>query len=121
MYKKIVLGILIFMIIVCIAQISSAAEIQKGIENFPESYQPYLKELKAKHPTWEFSALYTELDFDTVIYNEYANDRNLVPKNYSDKWKCKEERKIQCRNRCRVGKCIKTGSRVYNGPAKFFK
>lgn len=94
MYKKIVGCIFVFIIIVCMVQISNAAEIKKGIENFPESYQPYLKELKAKHPTWEFSALYTGLDFNTVIYNEYANDRNLVPKSYSDKWKCLDPRKI---------------------------
>lgn len=92
MSKKIIVCIFIFIIALCINQISSAAEIKKGIDNFPESYKPYLKELKAKYPTWEFSALYTGLNFNDVIYNEYANDRNLVPKTYSDKWKCKDPR-----------------------------
>lgn len=73
---------------------SFGAEIKKGIENFPDSYKPYLQELKNRHPNWEFSALYTDFNFDQVISNEYANDRNLVPINYSDTWKCTEPRKI---------------------------
>lgn len=92
MCKKIVGVFFIFIIIISMAQISNAAEIKKGIENFPESYQSYLKELKAKYPAWEFSALYTGLDFNTAISNEYGNDRNLVPINYNDKWKCKDPR-----------------------------
>ena len=70
----------------------SVENIKKGIENFPESYQVYLQVLKAKYPNWEFSALYTGLDYNDVISNEYANDRNLVPKSYSDSWKCTDPR-----------------------------
>lgn len=62
----------------------------KGIENFPESYRPYLYELKRKYPNWEFTALYTGIDWNEVIKNEYGNDKNLVPLNYSDEWKCKD-------------------------------
>lgn len=68
---------------------SQAATLLKGIENFPESYKPYLNELKSKYPNWEFTALYTGLDWKTVINNEYENDRNLVPISYTDEWKCK--------------------------------
>lgn len=64
-----------------------------GIENFPESYKPYLYELKKKYPNWEFTALYTGLDWNTVISNEYANNKNLVPISYSDNWKCTESGK----------------------------
>lgn len=65
------------------------ASIKKdGIENFPSSYQPYLQELKKKYPYWEFTALYTGLDWNYVISQEYRNDKNLVPISYSDAWKC---------------------------------
>ncbi len=67
---------------------TKGATLKNGIENFPESYQPYLQELKRKYPNWEFTALYTGLDWNTVINNEYANNSNLVPKSYSDVWKC---------------------------------
>lgn len=46
---------------------SSASEKKEGIENFPESYRPYLQELKRKYPNWNFTALYTGLDWNYVI------------------------------------------------------
>ena len=58
---------------------TEAAVKRDGIENFPTSYQPYLQELKKKHPNWEFTALYTGLDFDYVVSQEYRKDKNLVP------------------------------------------
>jgi beta-N-acetylglucosaminidase len=59
-----------------------------GIDNFPKSYQPYLRELKKKYPNWEFTALYTGLDWSYVISQEYRNNKNLVPISYTDSWKC---------------------------------
>ena len=64
-----------------------ASEKLDGIENFPESYQPYLEELKKNYPNWSFTALYTNLDWDYVIQNENIFGKNLVPKSYSDNWK----------------------------------
>lgn len=58
-----------------------------GIENFPTSYQPYLRELSKKHPNWKFTALYTNLDWDYSVSQENVFGKNLVPKNYSDSWK----------------------------------
>lgn len=58
-----------------------------GIESFPTSYQPYLRELAKKHPNWKFTALYTNLDWYDVINEENVFGKNLVPKNYSDRWK----------------------------------
>ena len=55
--------------------------------NFPDSYEPYIKELKKKYSNWEFKALYTNLDWDYVIDNENVFGKNLVPKSYSDSWK----------------------------------
>lgn len=58
-----------------------------GIENFPSSYQPYLREIAKKHPNWKFKALYTNLDWNYVISQENIYGKNLVPINYSDSWK----------------------------------
>lgn len=59
----------------------------EGIDSFPASYQPYLRELAKKHPNWKFTALYTNLDWNYVINEENVFGKNLVPKNYSDSWK----------------------------------
>ena len=64
-----------------------AVNIVDGIENFPESYQPYLEELKKNHPNWTFTVLYINLDWDYVIQNENIFGKNLVPKSYNDRWK----------------------------------
>ena len=64
-----------------------AADRKEGIENFPDSYQSYLKELQKKYPNWRFTALYTGLDWKYVIDNENKFGKNLVPKSYSDRWK----------------------------------
>ena len=58
-----------------------------GIDNFPDSYKPYLEEIAKKHPNWTFVALYTNLDWEYVIENETEFGKNLVPINYSDSWK----------------------------------
>lgn len=88
MRKKLISAVIFLAIAFGISRGSFAAEIKKGIENFPESYRPYLQALKEKHPNWEFSALYTEFDFEHVISNEYRNSSNLVPIEYNDRWKC---------------------------------
>lgn len=92
--KKIFTSVFIILFLLFIDTKSFGAEIKKGIENFPDSYKPYLQELKNKHPNWEFSALYTELDFNQVISNEYGNGSNLVPIGYSDSWKSTDSRNL---------------------------
>lgn len=59
----------------------------EGIDNFPSSYQSYLRELAKKHPNWKFTALYTNLDWNYAVSQENVFGKNLVPKNYSDSWK----------------------------------
>lgn len=63
----------------------------EGIENFPNTYQGYLKEIANMHPNWKFTALYTNLDWNYVINQENVFGKNLVPKNYSDSWKNTKE------------------------------
>lgn len=77
----------VFISIICICLNSHAAYTLNGIENFPDSYKPYLEVLKTKHPDWNFTALYTELDWNYVIDNENIFGKNLVPKSYTDEWK----------------------------------
>ena len=59
----------------------------EGIENFPDSYKPYLLELKKAYPNFHFTALYTGLNWKDVIDNENLFGVSLVPKSYSDSWK----------------------------------
>lgn len=90
MSKKTFLKYIVFFCAVFIIfSTKSQASIKKdGIENFPESYRTYLQELKKKYPNWEFTALYTGLDWNYVISQEYRNNKNLVPLSYTDSWKC---------------------------------
>lgn len=74
-------------VIFVISTYIDAAEKKEGIENFPDSYKPYLLELQKKYPNWHFVALYTNLDWKYVIDNENIFGKNLVPKSYSDRWK----------------------------------
>lgn len=89
--KKKCFLITILFLIICILlffyfQVKASTKLQ-GIENFPTTYQPYLKELAKKHPNWKFTALYTNLDWKYTISQENVFGKNLVPKNYSDSWK----------------------------------
>lgn len=86
-YLKIYLSIIFFIVIITFSNIHYCAEKKEGIENFPDSYKPYLLELQKKHPNWKFTALYTNLDWKYVIDNENEFGKNLVPKSYSDRWK----------------------------------
>ncbi len=92
-YKKVIciLFAVIFILIACaiifFSHQSMASDRKEGIESFPASYQPYLRELQKKYPNWKFTALYTGLDWKYVIDNENKFGKNLVPKSYSDRWK----------------------------------
>lgn len=87
--KYIIISMLFLLIIIIISIYlkTNASTKLEGIERFPSSYQPYLKELLKKHPNWKFTALYTNLDWNYVINQENVFGKNLVPKNYSDSWK----------------------------------
>ena len=88
--KKIVITIIIILLmsvgIFIYSKVVASTKLN-GIENFPTSYQSYLKELTKKHPNWKFTALYTNLDWNYSVSQENVFGKNLVPKNYSDSWK----------------------------------
>ena len=87
-----ILIILLFVIIISFYYLfksDSIARYNKRIDEFPESYRPYLEEISKNHPNWEFIPLYTNLDWNYVISEENKFGKNLVPINYSDNWKNK--------------------------------
>lgn len=51
---------------------------------FPESYCGYLAALHEKYPNWQFEAVQTGLDWNTVIQKENAAGKNLVQKTVND-------------------------------------
>ncbi|MEG1901837.1 MAG: SH3 domain-containing protein [Clostridium sp.] len=56
-------------------------------QGFPESYKPSLRDLHAKYPKWTFTAMQTNLDWNTVIQNESIIGRNLVGRENISSWK----------------------------------
>ena len=72
--------------------------ISQDIENLDSNTYPQIKEmiqnLKNEHPNWNFKILYTDLDWNEVIENEYVghgwSPRNLVPtsNSYAGEWIC---------------------------------
>ncbi len=61
-------------------------------QGFPESYKSYLRDLHIKHPNWEFRALHTGLDWNTVVKNQLNPvNKSLVPLNSIASWKSLEQ------------------------------
>lgn len=102
--KKILFVIVIFILIICLLSLFSntiyAANqvISSDIDGIDESVYPGIKDrikvLKAKYPNWNFKILYTDLDWNEVISNEYVghgnSPRNKVQaiSNYQGAWIC---------------------------------
>lgn len=71
-------------------------KIDSSINNIDEKKYPGIKnklqELKKSYPNWNFKILYTGLDWNTVIQNEYVghttSSRNYISSNYSEEWVC---------------------------------
>ncbi len=50
-------------------------------QGFPDSYKPYLRAIHAKYPTWEFKAVHTGVDWNTLLANEVSKSgqvKNLI-------------------------------------------
>lgn len=50
-------------------------------QGFPDSYKPYLRAIHEKYPTWEFKAVHTGVDWNTLMANEVSKPgqvKNLV-------------------------------------------
>ena len=97
----IILTIIIYNILTIFIQNKVYAVIQgvsTDIENIDDTRYPGIKEkikqLQSKYPNWKFKLLYTRLDWNDVITNEYTghgtSPKNLVYKtsNYQGEWIC---------------------------------
>lgn len=62
-------------------KVSSDAEFQQELAQFPASYQSALKELHENYPEWHFAAIKTGLDWNTVIANESKFGKNTIQSN----------------------------------------
>lgn len=63
---------------------TSSYEVELKAAGFPESYISALTALHEVYPQWQFQAVKTGLDWNTVIEKESINGMNLVPKSGSD-------------------------------------
>lgn len=102
--KKILITILITIIFITLfsgiinKSYAVTQSISTDIEKIDESKYPGIKEkineLKQKYPNWTFKILYTGLDWNEVITNEYtghgSSPKNLIYKstNYQGEWIC---------------------------------
>ncbi len=65
-------------------------QLKSGIESFPESYKPYLKELSKIYPNWTFEAYYTGIDWNELVEkesNNCDNPKNRIHKSRKSSWK----------------------------------
>lgn len=100
--KKIIILTLIVILLINISIISitygAEQTINSEINSMDTNKYPGIKEkieqLQSKYPNWKFKLLYTGLDWNDVIENEYkghgASPKNLVYKgtNYQGEWIC---------------------------------
>ena len=56
-------------------------------QGFPESYKESLRVLHAMYPNWVFEAQHTNLDWSTVISEEYKLGRSLIYSSAISSWK----------------------------------
>ena len=95
--------LIIISIILCLlcgkTYATTEQNISSDIENIDTEKYPGIKEkieeLKTEHPNWNFKILYTGIEWEEVIANEYTghggSPRNLIPANrsiYSEDWIC---------------------------------
>ena len=70
---------------------ASSYAVQLKAAGFPESYVDALSTLHNTYPQWQFQAVNTGLDWNTVIEKESVNGVNLVPKSGDDATKSTAE------------------------------
>jgi beta-N-acetylglucosaminidase len=72
----------------CVSRAAVAADTEYRTQlkdaGFPDSYIESLVTLHQTYPEWQFEAVLTGLDWDTVIEKESENGVNLVPKSGND-------------------------------------
>lgn len=56
-------------------------EAKLSAQGFPDSYKPYLRAIHEKYPNWEFRAVQTGIDWNTLLDNEVSKSgqvKNLI-------------------------------------------
>ena len=56
-------------------------EAKLSAQGFPDSYKPYLRSIHEKYPAWEFRAVQTGVDWNTLLANEVSKSgqvKNLI-------------------------------------------
>ncbi len=63
-------------------------EFEKALndQNFPESYKPYLRNLHALYPNWQFKADHLEMTFDEAVKGESGFGRSAVSPSRPEAW-----------------------------------
>lgn len=100
--NKLKIGLKLFGVIIGVGLLSGTVQailkpskgnplpVSKISDEFPKSYQRYIDKLKEVYPNATFKAVYTGLNWDTVLERESYDKSlsiSLVPKSYSDAWK----------------------------------
>ena len=65
-------------------KLNATSNVGGDIQQFPESYRAKLQALKQAHPSWSFEPLYTNLDWNDALTQEYDGDKCLVWAQASD-------------------------------------
>lgn len=70
--------------------IDATSSNNNGIASFPASYQTLLNKLVSNtgHTNWKFKALYTDIDWNTLVENETDDLHNTIYKGYPSSWYC---------------------------------
>jgi beta-N-acetylglucosaminidase len=61
---------------------ASNTDYETQLKNFPDSYKASIEALHKDYPNWQFVAVDTGLDWNTVISNESVVGRNVIQSNY---------------------------------------
>ncbi|MDE5746447.1 MAG: hypothetical protein K2I21_02580 [Acetatifactor sp.] len=62
--------------------VEDGISVYSGVDQFPESYRAALTALAQAHPNWIFARQDTNLDWATVVANEIAGERSLIPASF---------------------------------------
>ncbi len=72
------------------APASSDPDFEVAISGFPESYKPYLRTLHASHPSWTFTPVNVDFDYNTLVDLESIVGVSLISNSVNDSWKSTE-------------------------------
>lgn len=62
--------------------VEDGVSVYSGVDQFPESYRAALTALAQAHPNWIFVKQDTNLEWATVVANEIAGERSLIPASF---------------------------------------